>query len=213
MTEVETWSRLAKAEKAKNALVKNGFDAVVVKTAEEAAALLMAHVHEGTTMGFGGSMTIKSLGIQEKAAQAGAKILDHNRPGITPEEKMDTLRAQLSCDLFVCSVNALTMKGELLNIDGNGNRVAAMTFGPKKNVVVVGANKIVADEAEGWRRLETWASPMNNKRLSKENPCVKTGVCMNCDSPTRICRVYQVLRRKPMLSDFTVIIVAQDLGY
>lgn len=213
MTEIETWSRLKKVERARLALEKHGFKAVVVKTAGEAADYVAAEIKEGMRLGFGGSMTIKGLGLQERAVAAGAVVLDHNRPGISPDEKLETLRAQLTCDLFLCSVNAVTEKGELLNIDGNGNRVAAMTFGPKRNIVVAGANKVVTDEAEGWARMEALASPMNNKRLSKDNPCVKSGYCMNCDSPNRICRVYQIIRRKPMLSDFTVVLVAEDLGF
>ncbi len=213
MTEVEMWSNAARAEHACAALAKNGFDAVFVKTKEEAAELVMKFVKPGMKIGFGGSMTIKALGIPDKAAEAGATVLDHNRQGLAPEERLEVLRAQLTCDLFVCSANAVTMKGEMLNIDGNGNRVAALTFGPKKNVVVAGANKIVADENEGWARIKAWAAPMNNKRLSKENPCVKMGQCMDCQNPGRICRVYQVLRRRPSLSDFTVILVGEDLGF
>ncbi len=213
MNEVELWSNMARAERARTALIKNGFDVKVVATKEEAAELVMGFIQNGSTLGFGGSMTIKSLGIPEKAKAVGAVILDHNKPGISSEEKLSTLRAQLTCDVFICSSNAVTMKGELMNIDGNGNRVAAMTFGPKKNVVVAGANKIVADEAEGWTRMKAYASPMNNKRLSKENPCVKVGQCMDCENPGRICRIYQVLRRKPSLSDFTVILVAENLGF
>lgn len=213
MNEVELWSNMARAERAKTALAKNGFDVKVVATKEEAAELVMGFVQKGSTLGFGGSMTIKSLGIPDKAKEVGAVILDHNKPGLGTEEKLSILRSQLTCDVFICSSNAVTMKGELMNIDGNGNRVAAMTFGPKKNVVVAGANKIVADEAEGWTRMKAYASPMNNKRLSKDNPCVKVGQCMDCENPGRICRIYQVLRRKPSLSDFTVILVAEDLGY
>lgn len=213
MTEVELWSNMARAERAKTALVKNGFDVKVVATREEASELVMGYIQKGSTLGFGGSMTIKALGIPEKASKVGAVLLDHNKPGLAAEEKLAILRAQLTCDVFICSSNAITMKGELMNIDGNGNRVASMTFGPKKNVVVAGANKIVADETEGWARLKAYASPMNNKRLAKENPCVKAGQCMDCESPGRICRVYHVLRRKPTLSDFTIILVAEDLGY
>lgn len=213
MTEVEMWSATARGEQARAALAKNGFEAVFVKTKDEAAELVMKFVKPGMKLGFGGSMTIKALGIPEKAKEAGAEILDHNKPGLAAEEKLAILRAQLSCDLFLCSVNALTLKGEMMNIDGNGNRVAAMTFGPKKNVVVVGANKIVADENEAWARIKAWASPMNNKRLSKENPCVKMGQCMDCQNPGRICRVYQTLRRRPSLSDYTVIIVGESLGF
>jgi CheY-like chemotaxis protein len=213
MNDIELWSRLKKLERAKAALEKHGFTTVVAMTGQEAAAFVASCIKPGMSLGFGGSMTIKGLDIAEKAAAAGALILDHNRPGITAEEKLGVLRAQLTCDLFICSANAVTLKGELLNIDGNGNRVAAMTFGPKRNIVVAGANKIVADEAEGWQRLQSTASPMNNKRLAKDNPCVKSGYCMDCDGPSRICRIYQVLRRRPLLSDFTVVLVAEDLGF
>jgi len=213
MTEVELWSNMTRAERARAALAKNGFETVCVKTKEEAAKLVMKQIQPGMTLGFGGSATIKVLGIPEKAAAAGASILDHNQPGLGNEEKLAILRAQLTCDAFICSANAVTMKGEIMNIDGNGNRVAALTFGPKKNIVVAGANKIVASEEEGWKRIEAWASPMNNKRLNKENPCVKTGQCMNCENPTRICRIYHVLRRKPSLSNYLVILVGEDLGF
>jgi hypothetical protein len=213
MTDIEMWSNEARAERAKAALIKNGFDTVFAKTKEEAAEIVMKFIQPGMKLGFGGSMTIKALGIQEKAEKLGALVFDHNKPGLPPEEKLEILRSQLTCDAFICSSNAVTMKGELLNIDGNGNRIAALTFGPKKNIVVLGANKIVADEAEGWKRIEAKASPMNNKRLNKENPCVKVGQCMNCENPGRICRIYQILRRRPSTSNFTVVLVGEDLGY
>ncbi|SLM17434.1 conserved hypothetical protein [uncultured spirochete] len=213
MFDADKWSYTVRAGRARLALEKNGFDAVVAPAAADAAALVMEFIKPGATVGFGGSMTVRALGIQEKAAAAGATLLDHNAPGLSAEEKYGILRSELTCDVFISSVNAVTLKGEMLNVDGNGNRVAALTFGPRKTIVVVGANKIVADEAEGWARIEAKASPMNNKRLEKDNPCVKTGQCMDCDSPGRICRVYQILRRKPSLSDFTVILVAESLGY
>ena len=105
------------------------------------------------------------------------------------------------------------MEGEIVNVDGNGNRVAALTFGPKKTVVVVGLNKVVRDLDEAFARIETRASPMNNKRLERPNPCTKTGLCEDCHGEGRICRVYQILSRRPFLSDFTVIIVGESLGY
>jgi hypothetical protein len=158
-------------------------------------------------------MTLRAIGAQERVKQLGAELLDHNAPGLDPGKKLEILRAQLTCDLFLSSSNAVTMEGDIVNVDGNGNRIAALTFGPKKTVVVVGANKIVRDLDEALARLETTASPMNNKRLDRANPCVKTGTCEDCRLETRICRVYQILRRKPTLSDFTVIVVGECLGY
>lgn len=210
---VEAWRDETIGTATVKALQKNGFDAVYVSDIEEAARRVMTFIEKGKTIGFGGSMTIKALRIPEKAQELGAIVLDHNAPGLTPDKKLEILRSQLTCDVFISGSNAVTMDGFLVNVDGNGNRVAALTFGPKKTVVVVGTNKIVRNLEEAQVRIETLASPMNNKRLDKPNPCVKTGVCQDCALETRICRAYQVLRRKPSLSDFTVIVVGSYLGF
>jgi hypothetical protein len=210
---VEAWRHETIGTAAVKALQKNGFDAVYVSTAEEAAQRVMAFIASGNTVGFGGSMTIKALGIADRAQELGAVVLDHNAPGLSPEKKLEILRSQLTCDVFISSSNAVTLEGYLVNVDGNGNRVAALTFGPKKTLVVVGTNKIVRNLQEAQDRIETLASPMNNKRLDKPNPCVKTGTCQDCALETRICRAYQVLRRRPSLSDFTVIVVGTALGF
>jgi hypothetical protein len=158
-------------------------------------------------------MTVRDLGIQELAAAAGCELLDHNAPGLAQDVKIGLLRRQLTCDLFISSSNAVTLDGEIVNVDGTGNRVAALTFGPKKTVVIVGINKVVRNSDEAFDRIETYASPMNNKRLDRPNPCVKTGVCMDCQGDSRICRVYSILRKRPSMSDFTVIVVGERLGY
>lgn len=201
------------AERAVRALALNGFDAHFVATAAEAASRVLAFAQPGKSVGFGGSMTVAALGVKDELAKRGAVLLDHNAPGLTPAEKREVQRRQLTCDLFLSSSNALTLDGELVNVDGNGNRVAALAFGPWKIVVVVGANKIVQDEAAAWERLETHAGPMNAVRIGRQTPCVKAGSCQDCEGETRICRVYQVLRRRPSLTDFTVIVVGEPLGY
>jgi L-lactate utilization protein LutB len=213
MNAVEQWHNETQGKAACEALKKNGFDAHYVATGEEALARVAAFVKPGMKIGFGGSMSVKGIGTQEKLKSMGAELLDHNAPGIDAARKLEILRAQLTCDVFISGSNAVTLEGDIVNVDGNGNRVAALTFGPKKTVVVVGTNKIVRDLDEALARLETTASPMNNKRLDKTNPCVKTGTCQDCQGETRICRVYQILRRKPSLSDFTVIVVGESLGY
>ncbi len=213
MGEVEKWSNEARAAQAIAALTKNGFDAVYAATAEEAAGLVMNFVKPGMKVGFGGSMTVRSIGIQGKAEAIGAVLLDHGVPGLTPEARLAILRGQLTCDVFISGLNAITRDGFIVNVDANGNRVAAMSFGPNKVVAVAGANKIVADLEQAFERLEEVAAPMNNKRLNRPNPCTKSGYCMDCDGPMRSCRIYQILKRKPALTDFTVIIVGEDLGY
>jgi hypothetical protein len=213
MTAVEEWRYEAIGKSACEALRRSGFDARFVLTGGEALEIVASFVKPGISVGFGGSMTLRAIGAPEKVKALGAVVLDHNAPGLDADRKLEILRAQLTCDLFLSSSNAVTLEGDIVNVDGNGNRVAALTFGPRKTVVVVGANKIVRDLDEALARLETTASPLNNKRLDRPNPCVKTGTCEDCRGEARICRAYQILRRKPSLSDFTVVVVGEALGY
>ena len=213
MTAVEAWHSEALGMGVCAALRKNGFEAQYVATAAEAMELIADFIRPGMTVGFGGSMSLKAIGAHERARALGAEVLDHNAPGISEERKLELRRAQLTCDLFLSGSNAVTLEGDIVNVDGGGNRVAALTFGPKKTVVVMGTNKIVRDLDEAFCRIETTASPLNNKRLDRHNPCVKAGTCQDCQGESRICRVYHVLRRRPTYSDFTVIIVGETLGY
>lgn len=203
----------ARGKRTVAALEKNGFDALYVSSAAEAAEKILGFISPASKVGFGGSMTAKAMELAERARQKGAEILDHNAPGLSAEQKMEILRAQLTCDVFISSANAITMDGCIFNVDGNGNRVAALSFGPRKNIVVAGLNKIVANLDEAYERLRLYAAPLNNIRLSKPNPCVKAGYCMDCALDTRICRIYHILKRRPSLSDFTVIIVGEELGF
>lgn len=213
MKEIHNWHNETIGIKLVEAFKKNMFSAVYFKTGEEASEFIMSNVHLGDKVGFGGSMTIKKLGIQEKVKSIGAVVLDHGDPSLSPEEKMETMRGELLSDVFVCSSNAVTLEGELVNIDGVGNRVAAMTFGPKKVIVVVGINKICKDEAAAFQRIEQVAAPKNCKRLSMPNPCTQTGTCIDCKADTRACRVYSVIKRKPMRTDITIVVIGEELGF
>lgn len=213
MDTVASWRVDTIGDSAVRALKKNGFDAMYVKTGAEALALVAKHFKHGMTVGFGGSMTVRGIGVQDSAKAAGCELLDHNAPGLTPEVKTSILKRQLTSDLFVSGSNAVTLEGEIVNVDGTGNRVAALSFGPTRTIVVVGINKVVRDLDEAFAHIESWAAPMNNKRLDKPNPCVKAGVCMDCDGDTRLCRVYQILRKRPSGTDFTVIVVGEELGF
>lgn len=213
MTAVEQWHNETLGKSACGALKKNGFDADYVASGGEALARVAGFVRPGMKVGIGGSMSLAAIGASARVREMGAEVLDHNAPGLDAARKLEIRRAQLTCDVFLSSSNAVTLEGEIVNVDGAGNRVAALTFGPKKTVVVVGTNKIVRDVDEAFDRIETYASPMNNKRLNQPNPCVKTGQCEDCHGDTRICRVYQILRRRPSLADFTVIVVGESLGF
>ena len=211
--EVQNWHKEANGKKVVDSLIKNEFDAVYLPTADEAAAFIMNHVKPGMKVGFGGSMTINGMGIQDKVKDAGAKVLDHGAPGLTLEERVATAKEEMLSDVYLCSSNAITLDGRLVNIDGMGNRVSAMTFGPKKVIIVVSTDKICKDEQAALERLERIAAQMNKKRLETANPCTKTGGCVNCQVKTRICRAYSVLRKKPLVTDITVVVVGESAGY
>jgi len=175
----------------------------------------MKHVKSESTVGFGGSMTIKNMGIQNKVKAIGGKVLDHGEAQ-SSEEMLAIAEEEMLSDLYLCSSNSITLDGMLVNVDGIGNRVATMSFGPKKVIIVVSVDKVCKDEAAAFERLKAIASPMNNKRLEKpeyENPYLKTGVCVDCHSKNRICRVYSIMKRKPMLTDITVVIIRESCGF
>ena len=211
--EIKNWHTEVIGKQVVDALIKNEFDAIYYSTTAQAASFIMEHVKPGIKVGFGGSMTINSMGIQDKVQMAGGIVLDHGIPDITVEERVAIAKQEMLSDLYLCSSNAITLDGLLVNIDGMGNRVGAMTFGPKKVIVVVSIDKICKNEEAAFERLEGIAAPMNNKRLDTSNPCTQTGTCMNCKAKTRICRVYSVLRKKPWVTDITVVVVGESAGY
>lgn len=214
MDNINKWHNEIIGEKVVKALKENYFDAIYFKKKEDAVKYILDNIKDGDSIGFGGSITIQQLEIKDKIKKMNVTLLDHHGDSnLTAEEKLNIKRAQLTSDLFLCSSNAITMNGELVNIDGAGNRVAAMTFGPKKVIIVAGINKIATDEKSAFERIQVLAAPKNSKRLSMNTPCTKTGVCMNCKSKDRICRIYSVMKRKPMGADITVIIVGADMGY
>ncbi len=213
MNTVTQWHGHTLGTEACKALEKNGFTALFIETGEDARAFIEGLLVPGMSVGLGGSITLKEIGLHAVLEKAEVRILDHQKKDLSADAKMEIMRSQLTCDLFLSSSNAVTLDGEIFNIDGNGNRVAALTFGPKKTVVVIGSNKIVRNLAEAQERCETTASPMNNKRLDIPNPCTVKGTCTDCHGERRICRVYSVLKRRPSRSDFTVLVVGENLGY
>ncbi len=213
VNEMNTWHGKTIGLKTIEALHKNRFDATFFETREDAAHAVIEFIKPGMQVAFGGSQTAKQLNLQQMVLDLGATILDHNATGLSDEEKLEVMRSQQTCDVFICSSNAISLQGELFNIDGHGNRVAAMAFGPRRVIVIAGVNKLVADEEAAWQRIRTIAAPINFKRLNRPNPCAKHGVCMNCNLPTRGCNIYVATRRKPPLMEFSVIIINESLGF
>jgi len=193
-------------------LKNNSFDAIYIPQVTEVNDHVRKMITPGMKVAFGGSMTVRQLELREIVAQSGGIIVDHNAPGLSDDEKMEVMRNQLLSDLFISSTNAVTKEGYLINVDGNGNRVAAMIFGPKKVLIIAGINKIVHTEEEGLNRIKYLAGPMNMKRLNRKTPCGTDGVCHDCSSPERGCRAYTIIKRRPSLTPTEVIIVGEPLG-
>ena len=211
--QLNDWLMEQKCRALLKALERRRFTARFCPAAKDAAEAVIEQARTAETVGFGGSLSVAELKVRERLAEQGKELLDHGRPDLTPEEKMVIMRRQLTCDLFLTGTNAVTQDGCLVNIDGNGNRVAAMIFGPKKVMIVVGRNKIVdGGIPDAYRRIKQLASPPNAMRLNKQTPCAKTGFCADCDSPDRICMATTVLERKPRLTDIVVLVVNEDLG-
>jgi len=209
--EIESQHRERRGAQCVEALRKNGFDAFFLPDRESVRSLILLECGKAQSIGFGGSVSIMELCIREALAGSGKLLLDHGR--VAPEEKQSVRLAQLTCNLFLSGANAVTLDGCLINLDGVGNRTNALTFGPDKIVIAAGINKIVADVQEGIRRIKTIAAPLNAKRLNLATPCVASGLCSECDSPQRICRVYSIIERKPLYSDITVMLCGEPMGF
>ena len=205
------WSKWAEIS-IKN-LKENGFDAIFVPNTTEARTIILDRFSSYDSYGVGGSDTIRKIGILEDLRAMGKTIYDHWQEGLSGEENLDIRLKQGRCDCFFCSANGISLTGEIVNVDGVGNRTNAMTFGPKKVVMVAGMNKMAEDLAAAIKRVHDIAAPMRAKSLEMQTPCAETGICNDCKSPQRICRVTTILHRRPMLTDMTVILINERLGF
>ncbi len=213
MNPIKQWWIDERVKKTIEKLVAHEFNAIYVKTKEEAIEEIWKHIVPNAKVGVGGSITIRELGILDQLKAKGNIIYDHWTPGLSKEESFQIRKDQITSNLFLSSVNAITMNGELVNIDGAGNRVNGTIFGPGKVIVVAGYNKIVEDVQEAIKRIKNVAAPMNAKRANLDVPCAKLGRCVDCNSPNRICRVVVIHERKPMLTNILIILVGEELGY
>ncbi len=213
MNEVRQWHNEKRLKRTVNALKENGFEAVYASTKTDALKEVLNCVPKNALIGVGGSITVRELGLIDALSQRGHRIAEHWLSDLAPDERMEIRRQQLTSDVFLTSSNAITESGQLVNIDGAGNRVAAMIFGPKKVIVIAGVNKIVKDLKEALDRVNSVAAPMNAKRLNRKTPCAVTGKCTDCRSPERICNVTTIINRKLVRTDITIILVDEILGY
>ncbi len=194
----------------KEALEARGYAVHIFKTAREAADWLDAAI-DGETVGIGGSITVREMGLLSRLA-AHNEVIWHWQPreGRTAAAELEAAR---TASVYLSSVNALAESGEIVNIDGTGNRVAATLFGHRKVYFLVGENKLAPTEAEAVARARNVAAPKNAARLARNTPCVAAGKCMDCHSPERICRALTVLWEAPRGAEYTVVLIGEPLGY
>lgn len=216
VNEMLAWASQKRLEAVGKKLTARGFNVITCENREGARAALMdiLTAPENQSIGFGGSMSVGVLNVEPDLAAIGKTLLNHGNPNLSFEEKMAVMRAQLTCDVFVASANALTEDGIIVNIDGNGNRVAAMIFGPKHVVLVIGRNKLVTDVHAGLERIAKLAGPVNAYRLNRKTPCASTGTCGHCSGacPESICRMTTILKQPSANTPTTILLVDDDLG-
>jgi L-lactate utilization protein LutB len=209
----EKWYWEQKAERVIDALVRKGYDAKYFTTAEEAEKKIIEDAFSAQTIGLGGSVTIRELKVIDVLKKQGKIIYDHwSEP---PEDDPANTRiriAHLTCDLFLTSANAITLKGEIVNIDGGGNRTNAISFGPKKVLIVAGINKIVKDIEEGVQRIHELAAPLRAKMAGFNTPCAETGFCSPFKPGLHICCITSVLERKPLWTNLSVYLIGKAMG-
>lgn len=212
MHEMKKWALQCKARDAVKVLSSRKFDAHYAEDAEEAKRIAGELIPKGAEIAVGGSVTLQETGIMDLVRSPEYKFIDRFN-NESWEEELHKYRLGFLSDVFVTGTNAVTMDGQLVNIDCTGNRTGCIAFGPKKVIVVVGANKIVSDIAEGIKRAKSIA-PMNSKRINHGNPCDSTCVCTNCTGTNRVCNVISIIDGcYKFPGRISVIVVADELGF
>lgn len=194
-------------------LEKRQMAAFYCPSAAEARDMALSFVKEGNSVSFGGSMTLEETGILEALRNRGDIRLIDRANARNAQETKQIFRDALSADCYFMSTNALTEDGELVNIDGNGNRLAALIYGPDQVIIVTGLNKVVPTVEDAVRRVRHTATPLNCIRLNRNTPCASTGTCADCLAPDCICNQVVITRRSGNPDRIKVILVGEALGY
>jgi len=203
---------MADVQKTVEALEANNIEAILVESKGAALEKALELIPEGSEVGLGGSFTVEEIGLLEKLRTGNYTLYDQYEEGIDMVENIARRKKGMMAQFFVTGTNAITADGQLVNVDGMGNRVAAQIFGPDKVILIVGTNKIVDDIHAAFKRLEEIA-PINAKRVGVQTPCYDTGECIDCDSPMRICNMYSIIRRMMFPGRVTMILVDEKLGF
>jgi hypothetical protein len=196
-------------------LKKRGIDGIFCETSGQAVQEICRLIPAGSLVGLGGSETIIEAGLLNALRRMDIRLLDRYKEGVSKEAVDDMRRQGLAADIFICSSNAITADGKLVNMDGTGNRAAAMIFGPKKVIVMAGMNKVAPDLDSAITRVRNTAAPANSLRVNVETPCSKTGFCQDphCHIPHRICCQLVITEASMTPDRVTVVLVGENLGY
>ena len=202
-------------EKRAQLLVKNlhsrHFDAYYCETAQQALAKALELIPEGSTVGWGGAMPAEQIGLIDALCAGNYATIDRDKAP-TPAEREKAMKQCLMADVFVAGANALSIDGQMVSIDGNGNRVAALVYGPDSVVIVAGMNKVVDSLEDAVRRARTVAAPSNKQRFALQTPCEVTGTCADCKSDGCICNQILITRNCKPAGRIKFVIVGEELG-
>lgn len=190
----------------------NGIKCTYLESSTDAKEYILSNIGKDDTVGFGGSVTLFEMGIHNDLIKRGNSVYWHWLEE-TPEGRKNAILKSRDANFYLTSSNAITEDGEIVNVDGTGNRVATMIFGPKKTIIVCGINKLSENLVEALDRVRKNAAPPNSKRLNRKTPCCKTGECHDCDSPERICNVTTIIHKKPGNIDLELLLINENLGY
>ncbi len=191
---------------------QRGIEGYYCDNSDEAVSMAKRFLTPGCSVTWGGSMTLEDIGLIDDLRNSDYQVVDR-ATAKTPEEARALYSKIVTCDYFFMSSNAITLDGQLINIDGAGNRVACLITGPKNVVVIAGMNKIVTDVDSGIARVRNMAAPPNCIRLSRKTPCTELGRCANCLNPDSICSNIVITRRSNIPNRIKVILVGEELGY
>ena len=194
-------------------LARNNMQVIYAADRAQALQAVKSLLQPGNTIGLGGSVTLQECGITELVRNPEYRLIDRYQPGMTPEQMEAKFAEALTADVFLCSTNAITEDGILVNIDGNSNRVAAIAYGPTHVIMVVGMNKVAKDLDAAMSRARNVAAPINAQRFDLDTPCKKNGSCANCMSKDTICCQFLVTRFSRHEGRIKVILVGEDLGF
>lgn len=193
-------------------LEKRQIDGFYCDTKEDALKKALELIPKGASIGWGGSETMKEVGLMDAIKNGDYVLFDRNATK-TPEERKENFCKICGAEWFLMSTNAITLAGELVNVDGTGNRVSFLCFGPDNVLIIAGMNKVTTTLDEAIARARNMAAPPNCVRLSKKTPCAVTGVCADCQSPDCICDQTVITRRSWTKGRIKIILVGEQLGY